>query len=69
MMTFNQKMKCIASDFFIELKIADGNLEGTQLWQAGQLYIHLLILRCKMFVGTPKPVNCIRQMQAEQAQR
>ena len=33
------------------------------------LYIHLLILRCKMFVGTPKPVNCIRQMQAEQAQR
>ena len=22
-----------------------------------------------MFVGTPKPVNCIRQMQAEQAQR
>lgn len=31
MMTFNQKMKCIASDFFIELKIADDNLEGTQL--------------------------------------
>ena len=31
MMTFNQKMKGIASDFFIELKIADDNLEGTQL--------------------------------------
>ena len=31
MMTFNQKMKCIASDFFIELKIADDNLEGTQM--------------------------------------
>ena len=31
MMTFNQKMKCIASDFFIELKMADDKLEGTQL--------------------------------------
>ena len=31
MMTFKKKMKCIASDFFIELKIADDNLEGTQM--------------------------------------
>ena len=27
------------------------------------------ILLCKMLVGTPKPVNCIRRMQAEQVQR
>ena len=47
MMTFNQKMKCIASDFFIELKIADDNLEHSCSKQGSCIYICLFcVAKC-----------------------